>query len=396
MSIDIDVANAGEAYNRLMTFFRWLARNLSAALFSFAVFSFALLMSLYMVLHTPKPLEAALQQSGIYGTVVQDVLEQTQTSDSSLPLSDPGIQTAIQSAVPASTVQASAEQIINSTYNWLNGAVAEPNFNIDLSPSKAAIADNVSAYVQQKLTALPICPPGTALPGDAAAIFSMTCRPDNASVTQLVDQAQQEARGDAVLKDTAITSSTFKDAAGQPLTTRFSYAPKLRRDFLWSLYGVPAVIVLSALGVIFASKTKRAGVRRLCVTLLTTGIYSLAIAWVTIWLLSHASMSLGSESSGMAAVEAKAVKVAQLLAADLRSWWFGLGIGYAGAGIIGLLAVHFTRPKQKTGGGLGADPSKLNTDTPPSGTTLQTPEPDSKSNATTVPSPKTPQPIFSA
>jgi len=162
---------SSKAYNVLMPFFRWLVRNLSASLFSLAVFSFAFLVSVYMVFHTPKQLEAALQQSGIYSIAVQNALTQTQNTNSSLPLTDPGVQSAIQSAVPASTVQSSAEQIINSTYNWIDGRVASPNFTIDLTQTKSDIATNLGTYLQQKLAALPVCPAGTALPDNTNAIF---------------------------------------------------------------------------------------------------------------------------------------------------------------------------------------------------------------------------------
>ncbi len=298
-----------------------------------------------MVFHTPKQLETALQQSGIYSIAVQNALTQTQNTNSSLPLTDPGVQSAIQSAVPASTVQSSAEQIINSTYNWIDGRVASPNFTIDLTQTKSDIATNLGTYLQQKLAALPVCPAGTELPDNTSAIFSMTCRPAGASISQLVSTAQQEALGNGVLKDSSITAAALKDPQGQPLTSKFSYVPKLHRDFVLSLYGLPALIVLSALGVTFTSKNKRVGLRRLCLTLLTTGIYSLAIALVTVWLLSHVANSLGSQAAGLEAVQGKAVKVVELLVADLRKWWFGFGISYVGIGVLGLLALHFNKSK---------------------------------------------------
>ncbi len=352
-----------------MTFVRWLIRNLSASLFSLAVFSFAFLVSLYVVFHTPKQLETALQQSGIYSVAVQDTLEQTQNNNSSLPLTDPGVQSAIQSAVPASTIQSSAEQIINSAYNWIDGRAASPNFTIDLTKTKSDIAANLGTYLQPKLAALPVCPAGTELPDNTGAIFSMACRPAGVSVSQLVSEARQEALGNGVLKDASITASTLKDRQGQPLTSKFSYVPKLRHDFMMSLYGLPALIVLSALGVTFASKSKRAGLRRLCLTLLTTGIYSLAIAWVTVWLLNHATNSLGSQAAGLEAVQGKAVKVAELLVADLRKWWFGFGIGYVGVGVLGLLALHFIKPKLRPAA-TGNNPLGHNMDIPQAGTTF--------------------------
>jgi len=141
--------------------------------------------------------------------------------------------------------------------------------------------------------------------------------------SQLVSTAQQEALGNGVLKDSSITAAALKDPQGQPLISKFSYVPKLHRDFVLSLYGLPALIVLSALGVTFASKSKRVGLRRLCLTLLTTGIYSLAIALAMVWLLNHVANSLGSQAAGLEAVQGKAVKVVELLVADLRKWWFG-------------------------------------------------------------------------
>ena len=49
----------------LMQFLRRLGLSLSASLFSLTIFMFAAFISVYVVLDTPKQLEAALQQSGI-------------------------------------------------------------------------------------------------------------------------------------------------------------------------------------------------------------------------------------------------------------------------------------------------------------------------------------------
>ena len=329
----------------LMNILRRLGLALCAAIFSLSVFLFALFVSVYFVFDTPKATEAALQQSGIYSVAAEDLVEQTQTNSNALPLNDSGVKAALQAGLPPQTVQSFTEQIVNSTYAWVHGQTTTPNFSIDLTSTKQAMADNLATYVQQKVSALPVCSGPEAVPPDASEVLQLTCRPPELSVSALVSQVRQQVLGSGIIKDSTITTNSVKNAQGVPLSQEFSYVPKAHRYFVWSLLALPGVIALSALGVLFLARSKRAGVRRLSFTLITTGIYSIAIALLSAWGLNRLAGSLAGQGTGLAALQSSFVKVADILATDLRGWWLGFGVGYVVLGVIGMVIVHVTKPK---------------------------------------------------
>ncbi|HKR82309.1 MAG TPA: hypothetical protein VJR27_04910 [Candidatus Saccharimonadales bacterium] len=334
-----------------MGFLRRLGLALCATIFSFSIFLFATFVGLYYVFDSPKPLESALRQSGIYDSVVKNAVQQQSqkqdqnTASGSIPLNDSGVSAAIQSALPPATIQTNTEKAIDSIYDWVHGKTKTPDFKIDLTSEQDSIVQGIGSYVRNKLNALPVCVSGTQLPQNTEEIFNLTCRPANVSVNTLVAQVEKQAQDQGFLKDASVTASNLKDKNGQPLLDKFNNVPKYHHYFIVSLFVLPLVIVLSALGVVFASQTRRGGLRRISVTLITTGIYSLAIALFAIWALNHFAGNLTGQNTADAQVIAgKAVDVIKILATDLRKWWLGFGAGYLLLGIIGLLVVHFTKP----------------------------------------------------
>ncbi|HSX08454.1 MAG TPA: hypothetical protein VLG11_06190 [Candidatus Saccharimonadales bacterium] len=363
-----------------MKLLRQLGLTLCATLFSLAVFGFAIAIGIYTVFRTPTKLESALQQSGVYSAAATSVINQSaQQSGTQLPLTDPGVQSAIKAALPASTVQQNAEQVINSFYDWIQGRTQTPNFNVNITGIKSNVSDNVGSYLRQKLSALPTCPAGTMLPQNTSDIFNLTCIPRGVSIDQLVAQGTAATDNSGVLKDNSLTAGNLKTADGQTLTQKLNNIPRAYRDFVEALFALPVLAVLTGLGVVFWSATRRAGLRRLSATLVTTGIYSTLIALVAAWGLDRAASALASQQSGgLTALESGLVKVGDILCGELRHWWLIFGISYIVFGVIGLIIVHATRPKgpalahaladEQQGGEEGQHPLGHNRDIPQAGT----------------------------
>jgi hypothetical protein len=363
-----------------MNFLRRLSLALCAALFSLSIFLFATFVSIYYVFDSPKPIESALQQSGMYDSVVKNVVQkQSQRPEndinaSSIPLNNEGVSAAIQSAIPPATVRANTEKAINSIYDWVHGKTKTPDFRIDLSEQRSTAIGSIGSIIRSRAEGLPVCTSVSATPQTTEELFSATCRPANVSVETLVAQVEKQAKEDLPI-DTTFTANSLKYKDGQPLFDRLNKVPKYHHYYIFSLFILPALIILSAVGVIFASRTRRGGVRRISVTFITTGIYSLAIALLALWAINHFTKDIPSSSTADTQVIAsKLVDVVKILATDLRKWWLGFGAGYVLLGIIGLLVVHFTKPRA---GKLAAEAKATataelghNTDIPEAGTTF--------------------------
>ncbi len=365
-----------------MNFLRRIGLTLSASLFSIAIFLFATMLSLFLVFGTPAHLEKALSQSGIYNEAGSAILEKNQSkSDDTLSLTNPTVKAAVQDALPASTVEHHVDTVIDSTYAWMQGKTVSPNFTIDLTEIKGTISTNLSKSLTTKLQSLPVCPAGTVIPTSTAAILSLTCRPANVSVAKLVQAVEQQAEGNGIISESALTSQDIKNADGQPVYQQLRNVPKLYKNYVMALYVLPVIAVVTALGVIFFSKSRRIGVRRVGVTLVTTGLYATVFALLVLWLLHHYADNVSNQITAMASLQGKIVNVINVLASDLRRNWLIFGISYVMVGGLAWLLTHLIGRTRKRHEAL-SNPLSHNMDIPQAGTTFTPKSSDSVGEGT--------------
>src|SRR5476649_1346393 len=93
-------------------------------------------------------------------------------------LTNPIVKSAADATFTPQFVQKNTEQVLDGTYDWLDGKTPVPDFQIDLTSTKIAFANNVAAAVQKQLAGLPVC---TAAQTQALAAnfdaLSATCLP---------------------------------------------------------------------------------------------------------------------------------------------------------------------------------------------------------------------------
>lgn len=352
-----------------MNLLRHIGLALSASIFSIAIFLFATMLSLFLVFGTPTHLENALSQSGIYNNVGQFLLEKNQSKgDDTLPLTNPTVKAAVERAIPASTVERNVDQVLDSTYAWAQGKTASPNFAIDLTEIKGEISANLSESLTAKLQALPVCPAGTVIPTSTAAILSLTCRPANVPVGKLVQAVEQQAEGQGIITDNSLNAQSIKNSNGQSVFDQLHNVPKLYQNYVRTLYMLPVLAVITGLGIIFLSRSKRAGVRRAGVTLVTTGIYATIFALLALWLMNHYAGKLSEQATALASLQGKLINVIRMLADDLRRNWLIFGLSYlVGGGVIWLLT-HLIKHSKKHEA--ISNPLSHNMDIPTAGTTF--------------------------
>src|SRR5690348_6538727 len=105
-------------YTNYMNILRRILYGFAVSLLPVTLFGFGLLWSLSQVVGSAPPVKSAIDKSGVYNVVVDDVLLQNQTSISGFPLSDAGIKSAIENAFPPSLLQQSSDHILDGTYAW--------------------------------------------------------------------------------------------------------------------------------------------------------------------------------------------------------------------------------------------------------------------------------------
>lgn len=301
-----------------------------------------ILIGTYAVFDTPAALKQALRQSDIYSTPLQDLAP---IDDQSLPISDPGIKKALNDAFPADFLQNSAEGTLDSVYNWMHGTAPSPNISVDLSQIKTNFASNVASYIQQKFSALPVCATFTTPPSTLDDLVTLTCRPYGASAATIADKARQEILASS-FGNKPVDAGTLTTAETKPLNEQLAFLPASYHYFMLALYIIPIITLLCLIAVIFWSAPKRAGIKRAGWLLITIGATTAVGALLMIWLLQVVVNFLADPAA--ASLQSKLMSIIQPLANQMGGWMLWFSAGYAVTGIVLLVILASTRPKEPT------------------------------------------------
>lgn len=270
--------------------------GLAAALSAFGALLVLLVIavSLNHVLGTPGYLKRSFQESGVYDRLVEDILNQgraagDQAEAGRLPLEREEVRQAAREAFPPELLQRSANTIIDSTYEWLQGKSDKPQFEVDLAPAKADFANRIGSYARARLAGLPAC---TGVPATTDP-FEITCRPPGVNLEPEIRRLTSElATTDEYLADPVITADdlTVSQAGKQvPYYQAGVEWPQLFGRMRLAPFVVGLLAALTAVAVIALSRPRKHGVTSLAVALVTTGVVTLG-AW---WLLGNAADALG-------------------------------------------------------------------------------------------------------
>jgi uncharacterized membrane protein len=300
-----------------------------------------------MVLGQPQPLEKALDQSGLYRSIVQNVVSENAAS-SSLPLKDPQIQAAAQQAFPPALLEKSTNQVLDGTYAWLQGKTTSPQFTVDLSPAKKQFASSVGSYVQQRLDSLPPCTLAN-MPSNLNSVnpFTLSCSPPGVTKAAIVEQSKEQVLANTdILNQTLYTPDTLKNDSGQTFTDKLQAIPRAYHALIVSIYLTGVVAILATIGIILLHTSRRAGLRRVAITSFSVGVISALMAFLGSYILRRATDTLTQSSQTTQLVQTKLVVVLHLLANDLRTWWLGYGLMLVAVAVATWVLLRLNKPRK--------------------------------------------------
>ncbi|HSW91021.1 MAG TPA: hypothetical protein VLG09_00035 [Candidatus Saccharimonadales bacterium] len=322
-----------------MNILRRLGLRIARLLFSSSLSLIIIIISIFFVFETSKPLKQALQKSGIYGASISDTIAE-QKNTVAIPTTDPGIQQALATALPPTFLQSSTEQIIDGTYSWVHRDTSEPTFSIDLTSSKQRFADALAAYVQQRLDTLPTCTQVMYAPTTVEALLALSCMPYGTTSAEVAANVREQALASNVFPaNNTLDNSTLRDGQDRPLSDQLAFIPQAHDYFIISLYTLPLIAILLAIAILFWSESKRSGLKRIAWLLILAGLTSVILAAAGLWLLQTGISLFGP--SVVSTLQGKLYTLAELLFTDLRVWWFILGGGYIVLGITLLIILKF-------------------------------------------------------
>ncbi len=326
----------------------WLSTSIFTVLLFLTIVATAV-----AVIVTPDNFKGWLKDSGAYTNFVDAAFKSlphdTSKGEGDDILAQPGVQVAAKNAFPPELLQRSAENFIDGTFIWLEGKNPKPTFAIDLSGAKQAFATGIGNYALRRYTALPLCTPGQVLATDD--ILSVPCRVQGVDITPAINQKVQEiATGKELLEKPVITPETLESNSGQtsqkPFYETMSELPKAYQLSKVLPYILGGLAVLSAVVIIFASTTKRSGLKRTAVPLIVGAVLlfmSMLVISFGIQKIDEAKIT--SENAVAALAQSTAVSIGRNAGGQLNMvyLWFAIGFLLVGAGI--LIALHFTRDK---------------------------------------------------
>ena len=331
-----------------MQYIRKFALGVSVSLLFTTLFVFGLVFGLHRVFGGPQTIKSALKDSGIYQSAVGDALKQAQKqqqnegakSEEQIPIDRPEVQNIIKTAASPELLQSQTEKVIDAVYAWVQGKTPKLQFAIDLGSVKPNLANGVEQYAKEHLASLPVCP-GTSAKDDVDP-FNATCLPKGTSADQVAAKAKDQILNGDFLKDTTISSDTIKTDNGKTLEQQLQAVPAAYKRFNQVMYVLIAAIVVLSLGVVFLSSTWRSGLKKLSIIYIVVGSMSALLSLLGSFGVSRLS-TLAKEP-----LQQSAVKVAQALANDLRSWWLWYGVVLVVVGVTTLVVLHFTKSKKTT------------------------------------------------
>lgn len=330
----------------------WLA----SALFSFSILAVATLASLNSVFGTPDTIKETLAESKIYDSVAEGLVDQATKSTQKppearqpdeVPLDEAVVREVATKVITPEKLQGYAEQIVDGTYNWLEGEVDQPDYNLDLSTLKLDLGNTVGDVAVQRVQSLPVCTTAQLRQMDPGSIdpFTLPCQPPGINLQaerqKLVDEITKD---DEVLEGNVTADDTKSEETGQTPFEKLGFVPTL---FQWSqkgpwIFGVLGL--LAAAGIIFLNDDRRKGIKQVSKTLLITGVVLLVGIAVVSFLLNKFQIKDVTAEDPKHFEQAIGDVVRSFNAAFNRVLAVFAGL-YAALGAGGLIGLHFTKPK---------------------------------------------------
>ena len=327
---------------------------LLSSLFFVALLTTAFATSINIAFSSPTKLESWLDQSGIYTSFVDATIKQAKSSTTNsggsngISLSDVAVQQAATVAFPPTLLQQDVNTFLNANYSWLKGTTAKPSFTIDLTSAKQSFGQQVGQYVTAHLASLPICTYAQSLNYQNIDPLIATCRPSSVSATAVgAELSNQITSGTGFLSNPLITENSLGGGAGsgKAYYEKYAVAPKIYQLATKVPLIMGAFAVVSALIIVFASPSRRKGLRKLGYTLTYAGVILIATKFVADTVLVKVQGKLFTNAS-VIDVRGSLISFINLLESQIVKISLYFGIAFVSVAVIIFVTLIATRDKK--------------------------------------------------
>jgi hypothetical protein len=305
----------------------------------------------------PTQIKKIVADSGLYKNIVSAVLDQAAKNsgggNNSVSLADQAVKSAAVTTFSPQFVQQSTENVINGTYDWLNGKVSQPDFRIDLSGKKTEFASLVASNAQQVASNLPKCTRAQSEvinnQGGNFDVFSAICLPTGSTPELVASNVQaQLANNQNFLKNTLITANSINKSGSSNQTVFTGKLKKVPMIYHWlkrTPFILSLLVVLIVAGVIFISSNRLKGLRLAGIVITVMGAITLIYSWSVNYAITKKILPRINISNLTIKTDVQSIAIRTTHTVDKYYWIFG-GI-YLALGVCAIILAwkYYRSPK---------------------------------------------------
>jgi hypothetical protein len=233
----------------------FIARNS----FRLVLVGFITIFALISTFDSPGVLKEALSATKSYDKFVPALLEANAKQDKDSVFADPKVREIMSNAFPPQFLQLQSDMLIDSTYAWLRGEQITPAFRIDIADQREKLAEALSIYGIERLSALPTC---TAFESEIQLDpFKATCQPAGINYkSEQVSLQRSLLDSDSFLSKTAYTEADLpKTKDGKTIPEALRNVPLIFRLLKPSLLVLGLLLLLLSTVIVVLRPLKRNG-----------------------------------------------------------------------------------------------------------------------------------------
>ena len=307
--------------------FRGLALSILGTALVFCLFFIAYSLVFNLVTANREKVKTILDKSSLYenlpGVAYDNLEENSQKSESTIPLEDPKIRQIALNVFNPAFFKENMENLIDGSYDWLEGKSEQLVVAIELKDAKKRLADGLGNYAEERLKKLPACNFEQLQRSKEFDIFRAKCLPPGVNFASIQKELDRSIKNSGEIPDeTAVKSPDGQGSGGQSGPNNLARLPETFSTIKW----IPLVLLAIAAGLVYwllrVSKDKISGYKRISRLAGVSGLF----IFLTPIIALIASKSLLGKPSPNAEINEIALSIIQQFMAEAGKIYYAMGI----------------------------------------------------------------------
>lgn len=336
-----------------MHIFKKFLRGISSQIFKSSLFLIAISVAVIAIIGTASNLKQTLLSDNLYDKIPDIALTAinkesdkqsiNEGNQEKSPLDEPDIQAAIKATLTPQLLEQKTPVAIDGIFAWLDGTTEKPEFTIDITDFKLALANNLGDVAVARSEKLATCTNEQlrSISSKWFDLLDLPCLPPGINLqAEKAIWVDKIANGGELIKESELVVNDLpKREDGKYIIEQVHLIPTI---YQWSarlpwILGI--ISLLSAMGLVFLHDDRRRGLFVISRSILISGVMLGILVLVSSYLATNLKIPTADDT------QLAAIDVARSIARQFNSELIKFGVAYGLIGVAGLVALHFTKPK---------------------------------------------------